>query len=208
MGGGLPTDALVRAYQRYFRAKDSPNIPSDMLGVVIMDDNSQGPNAPYRGWYAGVSSPQVAAQYSYAWIANEDGPPGAVAPTSVGKSFVVIDEVRVKGLNAADDFVFTVSIKGVIVGGTKISVFAANDELDPLQATSSPRLANVSIQAFQQVGQIFSVNQVWPADFIAGSCAIIRGPFVLGPNGLFAVCPSNVNNGLLAWFRGRYYPPT
>ena len=65
---------LARAWQSYFRQKGgaAPTIPGELLPVVIMDDNTNGPFPPCRTWFAGNTQIAVAAQFSYFIMSNSD----------------------------------------------------------------------------------------------------------------------------------------
>lgn len=200
----MSSSDLVRSVANYFRVKGTP---VEAVPVVVMDDNSRGPFPPHRRWYGSALAPALAANYSYAWVTNEDGREGQIAPTGLGKSVVVVDEIYVKAQNAADDFVVAISRKGSILpnlGTTNANDASEEKALDP---TTNPVVGNVSINKTQQVGQLWLGNnsQVWPATFVAGQVLLIPGPFTLGPQGLLAVACSNLANGIFAMFRGRYY---
>ena len=206
MSGGLLNPDLVRAFQAYFRTKgDSPRAVSEILPVVVLDDNSRGPYPPYRAWYASGFSVKTAAEYSYAWVTNEDGVPGQIAPTGIGKSSLVVDDIYCKPLDAADDYVVCISRKGSITADSSDRV---NDRAEEkaLETSTNPVFGNVTVNVKHQPGQLFrSSSQLWPAEFVVGKVTRIKGPFTVGPQGLVAVCPSLLNNGILAMFVGRYY---
>lgn len=199
----MSSSDLIRSVANYFRVKGTP---VEAVPVVILDDNSKGPFPPCRHWYGSGLSGPVAAQWSYVWATNEDGREGQIAPTGLGKSVMVVDEIFVKAQTAVDDFVIAISRKGSILPTTTTLANDASEEkaLDP---TTNPVFGNVTLNRNQQAGQLWLGNnsQVWPATFTAGTVVRIPGPFTLGPQGLLAIAPSLVNNGIFAMFRGRYY---
>lgn len=195
---------LIRAVANYLRIKGDP---PEAVPVILIDDNSKGPYPPCRVWYGSSLSPNVAAQYSYAWVTNEDGVEGQIAPTGRGKSVMVVDDIYVKSLTAVDDFVIAITRKGSILPTTTTLANDASEE-KAVETSTNPVFGNVTINRNQQAGQLWLGNnsQVMPATYIAGTLHRIPGPFTLGPQGILAVAPSTVNNGIFAFFRGRYYP--
>src|SRR5712671_1055455 len=95
---------LAAAWQKYFTQKSglSPDIPGQILPVVILDDNSRGPYQAYRGWHAGVAIGAFAGNYSYCGIANVDDP-------AKQKSVIVVDEIWAKSPVAATDFLVSLT---------------------------------------------------------------------------------------------------
>jgi len=193
---------LIRAARSYFRVKGAA---LDVVPVVVIDNNALGPVVPYRAWYAGSISSKVAAQYAYVWITNEDGVQGQIAPTGPGKSAVVIDEIYVRTYDLIDDYFISISRKGSITPGASAK---GNDAAQAPEAdlVTNPLFGNISVNQTTQAGQLWGNNsQLWPGGPL-GTVTRIPGPFVLPPQGICAVNPATVNNGILAMFRGRYYP--
>ena len=192
---GLITAELARAYLNYFRKKggEGPNIPGEVLPVVIVDNNEDGPYPAYRSFFAGPQRAAAAANFSYIGIENEDN--------SDVRSVVVIDSILVRNITAADDFVIGVTTTADVLLGGKTNVQDASEDKDQAP-TINPSIGNVVS------GTVISVtgkgNQFVPA----GSTTWVRieGPWTLGPGAVLFVRPATVNEGLTAFIRGRYYP--
>lgn len=189
----LLSPELLRAYQIYFKQKGAPaaTVPSDILPVVILDDNSKGPYPPYRSWFSGTNQAAVAANFSFLAILNND-------PVTT-KSCVVVDRVTARN-SAADDFLLGIETFATLPLSARSSVFDAAEDKDQ-QPSDNPTLGNVQIGVLTTVtaglGSIAPNNTVTPQSY--------DGPWTLGPQQLFFIRPVTVNIGLFAYFRGRYY---
>jgi hypothetical protein len=196
--GGLISTDLVRAWEQYFRQRGgaAPNVPSDVLGVVLLDDNSRGPFPGYRSFFAGRSISLVAAQFSYVGILNNEN------NISSGRSVVVIDWIYYRNLTAADDVIVSVSNSSAIVLANLLAVQDAAEDKDQ-QSSDNPLIGNVLSGTLNSA----TVNGTALA---AGGDTIghrLDGPWTLGPGAQLLVRPATVNEGLQVHFRGRYYPP-
>ena len=171
-----------------------PDVPAQVLPVVIMDDNSKGPYPACRVWAYGIVVGSVAAQYSYAGILNTDDP-------VLVKSAVVIDEVLLR-VGSADDVAFAILNQGSLVLAPLFLVEDMQPEKDP-RPIDRPAVGNVKIGSLNTVVSLG--NAAMP---VGGTSNVVRlpGPFVIGPGQQFVVRPLTVLNAITAFFRGRYYP--
>lgn len=194
--GGLIRPELARAFENYFviRGGEQPQVASEVVPVVIMDDNSKGPYAPYRTWHAGTNLGAFVGNLSYCAIANVDDP-------AKQKSVVVIEEIYVN-----------VPAGGRVLHGlttqTQPSIaYASVNDADGGKEysgpTNDPRLGNVAFGSGQSPS--FYASAIFPA---SPAAAIVRipGPFAVGPGWQYVVVPNLVNTAIEAWFRGRFYP--
>lgn len=186
---------LARAWQQYFRVRGgaAPTLPSDILPVVILDDNSRGPYAAHRAWVAGIGQGALAANFTFVGILNAD-------PLGASRSAVVVDQIYVR-LLVADDMAIGLTTPGVVpLAGPLQSV--ADAIQDKEATTGAPLLGNVQVGQVQQVaafGSLFPNNTT--------TLQRIDGPWTLGPQTELVIRPLSVNAAIAAFFRGRYYPP-
>lgn len=185
---------LVRAWEHYFRQKGgaAPVVPADILPVVIMDDNTRGPYPAYRAWVGGNQADAVAAQYSYVGVINQDDP--------AQKSCVVVDEVIFR-TTTTDDAWIGCTTKAILALGTLSNVVDVAEEKDAAPS-DFPRLGNV------QIGLLRSAQNQVGTKIPNGAITYQRlpGPWTLGPQAVLYLQTVIVNNTLIAFFRGRYYP--
>ncbi|HVS61735.1 MAG TPA: hypothetical protein VHE82_13680 [Gemmatimonadaceae bacterium] len=194
MAAGLVSPELVRAWELYFRSRggETPNVPSDILPVVILDDNSRGPYPPYRTWVASRTQGPVIAQWPQIGIVNLD--------VNSQKSVVVIDEISLRA-SATDNFAVLLTTLAILNLATPVPVSDCAMEKDQA-ATNQPKLGNVESRMLSNAGDMG--GDIYPGGSL--SVITIRGPWTIGPGGLFAVQTAAQNETLSAFFRGRYYP--
>lgn len=193
----LPQLEFVRAFENYFRIKGGagPNIPQEVVPVVILDDTSKGPFPPSRTWFAGIDIGPLAANFDYIGIVNAD--------SSGVKSVVVVDEIWVAP-GVADVVVIGVSNISGLPYSSLTTAFDPDEDKDQ-QASVLPVMGNVQLGTLQQVAAIGTV-QFGPLPI--NPPVSIPGPFTLGGQATLFVRPNSVNEGITAFFRGRYYPAT
>src|SRR6185437_13624076 len=94
MANQQPQLELVRAWENYFRQRGgaSPNIPQEVLPVVLLDDNA--PYPAFRAWVGSRTSAALAGNFSYVGVQNAD-PAGT-------RSVVVVEEIIWRPSVAAD----------------------------------------------------------------------------------------------------------
>lgn len=197
MRGNLITPELLRGWQKYFRAKDSPNVPADIISVVVLDDNSQGPFPPCRLWHAGSAIAPGAGNFGYLCIGNLD---------TDGHSVVVVDELHIANQTAKQDWML--GIIRAVGGSFAISwgrVSDASTEKDPGVPADDPTIGNVGFGAAQSA--VAAVSKLFPGAAV-NDIVRIPGPFILGPGQAFGISCNVFANNIFAWFRGRYYPST
>lgn len=195
MTSQLITPELARAYQAYFRTKggEQPIVPRDVLPVVILDDNSLGPYPAYRAWHAGVSlAAGAVGEFSYIGIRNSDKliPPSAVVVDSVDFRLTVAADVKIGITNDT-----------TIVLGGQVPVLDSAEEKETIPS-DAPKIGNAQIGFLNSVGAVGTVFS--PAGDLLPHR--IDGPWTIGPNGVFLIRPGVAQIGIVAYFRGRYYP--
>ena len=189
---------LDRAWQQYFtqRGGVGPDVPAQVLPVIVIDDNSKGPFPPYRGLYFGGILGALAANFSYAGIKNQD-------PLLQTKSAVVIDYAVVRNSTAQDDFVCGITDGSQMNLNPYANVGDVSGEKEQ-PAIFGPVIGNVQGGTLNSAG-IFGGIGLHPGGPITQGVRI-DGPWVLGPQNIFVVRPLNLAEGIVAFFRGRYYP--
>jgi hypothetical protein len=191
---------LSRAFEDYFgrRGGETPNIPSEIVPVVIMDDNSKGPYVGCRHWMFGTNAGPSVGNLSIIGIENTD-------PIGAQLSAVVIDWIvaEVAGGVVADFLMGIVYMSQVVLADGAVRDIVTDKDLG--MSTGDPSFGNVKGGTRAQAGQ--PVATVYPGNSIAnGIPTRIEGPIILGPQQEFLIIPSIVNTGITAHFRGRYYP--
>lgn len=196
-GGGLVDLGLVRAWEAYFRQKGggAPNVPPEVVPVIILDDNSRGPYPAYRSFIASRITAFVAAQFAYVGLLNND-----VLPSH---SVVVCDEIIFISSTVQDAFV-GLTTTTVFGAGSPLVVQDTAEEKD--QAPSDrPPLGNVLTLSNNSAVPLSTGATEFPGA-AAGVLNRIAGPFTLGPQGVLYLQTQLVNTNLQTYFRGRYYP--
>lgn len=197
MTANLIVPELARAWQNYFREKGgmSPNIPQEIVPVVIMDDNSKGPYPPCRHWHFGTNLGPIVSNYSYIEIFNADD-------LKSQRSICVVDQVWVRS-----GTVLTPTAADFLIGVTPFNNAFSEDQtrdviIEKEQAVNDPLFNNVRGGTTALASAL--VASIFPAG-VAGVVSNIPGPFVLGPQQALLLTTSLLNNAISAYFRGRYY---
>ena len=202
MSGQPISPELARAWEDFFKQRGGtgPDVPAQILPVVLMDDNSRGPYPPGRPWAAGRISSANAGIFNYLLIINTD--------TGNQKSIVVVDEIRVRIPNLTeDDVVVGVGAQSDIPGTSFVPVDETSSRESPVAGGGRP-LGNVILgQNFAlavALGNVVVPNQNQGA---GGSLAplILQGPWCIPIGAQLFIRPANPNEGICAYFRGRYY---
>ena len=200
---------FVKAWQLYFRQRGGvgPQLPPEVLPVVVLDNNAQGPYPPYRPWHASIALAAGAGVRQKAGIQNLDGVPvgGGVMGTTPIRSMVVIDYLIYRCESAADVFLtFTdPNQQPLSKAGT---VKAVDDDSPGVDAfnVQRPRVGNVIIGGREDALQS---GDSGPSSDDVGDVSPKRidGPFLIGPQQIFLVEINAVAVGLRCFFKGRYY---
>lgn len=179
---------LVRAWENYFRQKggESPRATQDILTVLQVDDAAAYP--PYRRWAGGISAGAVAAQYSYVCWGGTD--------TTEKRSVVVVDEIFFRQPNN-DDIVVGLELASNLPVSTIVSDIAEEKDQG---ATARPRIGNVALNALSTASNF--AGETFP--FNAGGR--IPGPWSIPTGGVLFIRPATVNELIVGYARGRYYP--
>ena len=201
MSSSLITAELGRAWQAYFRERggELPSIPSEIVPVLILDDNSKGPYPPCRHWHATIQTAQSAGNFTFAGILNNDDSKSTF-------SCCVVDRLFVKAnLGIASDYVLGVSgaaVPNLATGGVRECILE-KEQKNVAGNITDPLFNNV------QAGSGANASSLVTSSFPGGAFGIVSeipGPFVIGPQQQFVIASGIVNNGIFVYFRGRYYP--
>lgn len=189
-------EELARGYAAYFRARGSPDVSAagEILPVVLMDDNSRGPYPAYRSWMAGTILGLVAAQHTFIGIQNSDD-------VSV-RSAVVVDEVILRNVTATDDWILGLTTVNALSFSTLSNVADCAPEKEQTGSFAGPALGNVQLGTRNAAAPQGST--MVPGGPITTSVRV-RGPWILGPQGVFFIRPLTIAESAVAYFRGRYY---
>jgi len=191
---------LATAWERYFAQKGglSPDVPGQILPVVIMDDTSLGPYFGYRGWYGSHLQSANVGVFSYLGVLNTDD--------LAVKSAVVVDEIRFRNPSAGDDIVIMLVAQSLLAMTGLTPVDDASIEKEPT-GFNQPKVGNVvtahNAASAVALGAVQFPNQASPGANTQPGFA--PGPWVISPGMMLLIRPTVVNETLLAYFRGRYY---
>jgi hypothetical protein len=201
--GGLYRPELSRAFEDYFgrRGGATPNVPNEIVPVVIMDDNTKGPYVGCRHWVYGFFRVALAGNFSFAGVENTD-------PLSSGGEFsaCVVDRILVEAINfgaavGVDYIMGNVFQSGFVLADGPVRDVITDKEL--AFTTGDPQFGNVKGGVSAALA---SPVNTWVPGGPAGTVTRLDGPWVLGPGQSLIISPTIVNCGILAHFRGRYYP--
>jgi hypothetical protein len=205
---------LALGWERYFTQKSglSPDVPGQVLPVVVMDDNSRGPYPAYRMWQAGYNPASlVGAGVLSRWgIMNTDGfvPAGSgqTVQGQPGSVCVVEYIILMRDATAGGDFflTFTHTNNFPFDAGSAALVADINPQKDVI-AQARPTFANVQVGARLNAATIIGDY----SGILPGHCdGVVRrvdGPWILGPGQILYVERSQVTAGFTPYARGRYY---
>lgn len=202
---------FVRAWQLYFKQRGGigPTLPPEVLPVVIMDDNSAGPYAPYRPWYGSAIGTIVAATRTTCGVLNGDGSPpgGGVQGTQVVKSIVVVDKITAISTDGAVAAPFDLRIhisdtnNEPFTGASAQALDAAGDPIGIGGFGSTPQVGQVWIGVSNRV--LVGPNAIVPVGTL--SQVVVTGPWILQPQQILLIEQAAIVGNLRCFFQGRYY---
>lgn len=195
---GLVVPELARSWFNYFREKGgaAPTIPQEIVPVVIMDDNTNGPFPACRLWHYGTVIGAAVGNFSYLGILNNDD-------AKTQKSACVIDRIFAKYSVGVANFTIGVVGIGALAFSSSAQVRDAVMEKELSIGFAEPILGNV-LGGVATDPVNFNTAQ-FPSRPV-GEVVEIPGPFIVGPQQQLLLTTSVNNFSLQAYFRGRYYP--
>jgi len=204
---------LARAWQQYFRQKGGigPTLPPELIPVVVIDDNSDGPYPPCRIWVAGQIVAATAGVPPRLGIQNVDGFPiggGLLGTSGVPRSVVVVDKILIqRDATVAGDFFAGITHHNLNpIDGASQAADDSGPEKDPTPGATRPSLGNVVCgQRVTGAAFIFGTNNILPGFAADVLPHIADGPWLLGPGQILYVERNLANVGMVVAFRGRYY---
>lgn len=193
---------LSRAFENFFRFKGGaqPTVPSEIVPVVIIDDNTVGPYPGHRRWMYGSGPTGIgsAGNFQYLGIQNAD-PLDRSQPSAC-----VIDRLLVKNITAANDFAIGIAAGtgnvNIAYGGTRDTV---GDKEASFAINVDPLFGNVKA-GYGQSASLFGAS-LFPGSAV-GLIVEIPGTWILGPQQQFFISSNVAQQSIHIFARGRYYP--
>jgi len=204
MGGGLISPALSRAWENYFGQKggQTPGVMADVVPVIIIDDDSQGPYPPHRRWAQGGAQIGGVGTYAYGSIGLNDDP-------TKQKSVAVVDTFLYRtsdGCGVSIDLV-----NGARLGGPQVFGAPAIDVQSDMNALGAQMLMSNVGQGngttTQPAGGLFLPRG--PLGTGAGGPVMREVPrnlkWIIGGGWYLLFNPENPNVTMEWLISGRYY---